>query len=68
MVHLRLHRLRAGEGDDTRKFAPPYIKDENGDDTSEAAYFCAANRNKKSVTLDIAKPEGQALARKLIAQ
>lgn len=59
---------RAGAGDDTRKFAPPYIKDENGDDTSEAAYFCAANRNKKSVTLDIAKPEGQALAKKLIAQ
>ncbi|MEX0695414.1 MAG: CaiB/BaiF CoA-transferase family protein [Rhodospirillales bacterium] len=59
---------RAGEGDDTRKFAPPYIKDENGDDTSEAAYFCAANRNKKSITLDIAKPEGQALAKKLIAQ
>ncbi len=57
---------RAGEGDDTRKFAPPYIKGENGEDTSEAAYFCAANRNKRSVTLDIAKPEGQALARKLI--
>lgn len=59
---------RAGEGDDTRKFAPPYIKGEDGEDTSEAAYFCAANRNKKSVTLDIAKPEGQALARKLIGQ
>jgi len=59
---------RAGAGDDTRNFAPPYIKGENGDDTSEAAYFCAANRNKKSVTLDIAKPEGQALARKLIGQ
>ncbi|WNJ98546.1 CaiB/BaiF CoA-transferase family protein [Thalassospiraceae bacterium LMO-JJ14] len=59
---------RAGEGDDTRKFAPPYIKGEDGEDTSEAAYFCAANRNKRSVTLDIAKPEGQALAKKLIAQ
>jgi len=57
---------RAGAGDDTRKFAPPYIKGEDGEDTSEAAYFCAANRNKRSITLDIAKPEGQALAKKLI--
>ena len=59
---------RAGAGDDTRQFAPPYIKGENGEDTSEAAYFCAANRNKRSITLDIARPEGQALARKLIGQ
>jgi len=58
---------RAGAGDDTRKFAPPFITDETGEDTSESAYFCAANRNKRSVTLDIAKPEGQALAKKLIA-
>jgi crotonobetainyl-CoA:carnitine CoA-transferase CaiB-like acyl-CoA transferase len=58
---------RAGAGDDTRKFAPPFIKDEAGDDTSESAYFCAANRNKRSVTMDISKPEGQALAKKLIA-
>jgi len=59
---------RAGAGDDTRKFAPPYIKGADGEDTSEAAYFCAANRNKRSLTLDIAKPEGQALAKKLIGQ
>lgn len=57
---------RAGAGDDTRKFAPPYIKDDEGNDTSEAAYFCAANRNKRSVTLDISKPEGQAIAKRLI--
>lgn len=57
---------RAGAGDDTRNFAPPYIKDDEGNDTSEAAYFCSANRNKRSVTLDISKPEGQALARRLI--
>ena len=57
---------RAGAGDDTRNFAPPYIKDDEGNDTSEAAYFCAANRNKRSVTLDISKPEGQALAKRLI--
>ena len=57
---------RAGAGDDTRNFAPPYIKDDEGNDTSEAAYFCTANRNKRSVTLDISKPEGQALAKRLI--
>ena len=57
---------RAEAGDDTRNFAPPYIKDDEGNDTSEAAYFCAANRNKRSVTLDISKPEGQALAKRLI--
>jgi len=59
---------RAGAGDDTRKFAPPFIKGADGEDTSEAAYFCAANRNKRSITLDISKPEGQALAKKLIGQ
>lgn len=59
---------RSGAGDDTRYFAPPYIKTETGEDTSESAYFCAANRNKRSITLDIAKPEGQALAKKLIGQ
>ena len=59
---------RAGAGDDTRGFAPPYIKDADGNETGESAYFFSANRNKRSVTLDIAKPEVQALAKKLIAQ
>ncbi|MEK9753670.1 MAG: CaiB/BaiF CoA-transferase family protein [Rhodospirillaceae bacterium] len=59
---------RPGVGDDTRKFAPPYIKDTAGADTSESAYFCAANRNKRSLTLDVSKPEGQALAKQLIAK
>jgi len=59
---------RAGAGDDTRHFAPPFIKDGEGNDTTESAYFFAANRNKRSVTLDISKPEGQDIARKLIAQ
>ena len=59
---------RAGAGDDTRGFAPPYIKDAEGNDTSESAYFSAANRNKRSVTLDISRPEGQALAKRLIAK
>jgi len=59
---------RAGAGDDTRHFAPPFIKDSDGNDTTESAYFFAANRNKRSVTLDIAKPEGQDIARKMIAK
>ena len=59
---------RAGAGDDTRYFAPPFIKDPDGADTSESAYFCAANRSKRSLTLDISKPEGQAVARRLIGK
>jgi crotonobetainyl-CoA:carnitine CoA-transferase CaiB-like acyl-CoA transferase len=54
---------RPGSGDDTRGFAPPYMPG-----TRESAYFVGVNRNKRSVTLDIAKPEGQAIALKLIAQ
>jgi crotonobetainyl-CoA:carnitine CoA-transferase CaiB-like acyl-CoA transferase len=54
---------KPGAGDDTRNFAPPYWPG-----TRESAYFLGVNRNKRSVTLDIAKPEGQAIAVKLIAQ
>ena len=57
---------RPGSGDDTRKFAPPFLKDADGADTAESAYFMAANRNKRSVALDISRPEGQAIVRKLI--
>lgn len=56
---------RPGAGDDTRTWGPPYLKDGNGQDTGEAAYYLAANRNKRSVTVDMAKPEGQALIREL---
>jgi len=59
---------RPGSGDDTRAWGPPYLKDTAGNDTHEAAYFLAANRGKKSVTLDISRPEGQALVRRLAAQ
>lgn len=59
---------RPGSGDDTRAWGPPYLKDQEGRDTQESAYFLAANRGKKSVALDIAKPEGQELVRKLAAQ
>ena len=54
---------KPGSGDDTRNFAPPYWPG-----TQESAYFLGVNRNKRSVTLDIAKPEGQEIARKLIAR
>src|ERR1700722_2609911 len=54
---------RPGAGDDTRGFAPPYMPD-----TKESAYFVGVNRNKRSVTLDIAQPEGQEIAQRLIAE
>ncbi len=59
---------RPGVGDDTRGWGPPYIKDAQNNDTSEAAYYASVNRNKKSVTLDIGKPEGQAIVRELAAK
>jgi crotonobetainyl-CoA:carnitine CoA-transferase CaiB-like acyl-CoA transferase len=58
---------RPGSGDDTRSWGPPYLKDKSGSDTAEAAYYLGANRGKKSVAVDIAKPEGQELVRKLAA-
>ena len=57
---------RPGNGDDTRAWGPPYAKDADGNDTTEAAYYLAANRGKRSVTIDIASPEGQALLRELV--
>ena len=57
---------RPGAGDDTRKWGPPYVKDKAGADTAESAYYLSSNRNKRSLTIDIAKPAGQALARRLI--
>jgi crotonobetainyl-CoA:carnitine CoA-transferase CaiB-like acyl-CoA transferase len=59
---------RPGQGDDTRKWGPPFIKGADGKDTGESAYYLAINRNKRSVTLDIAQPEGQELAKRLIAK
>ena len=57
-----------GKGDDTRGFAPPYLKDGDGKETDQSAYFTCANRNKRSITLDLTKPEGIALAKKMIAK
>lgn len=52
-------------GDDTRGWGPPFLEDRSGHDTAEAAYYLGVNRNKRSVTIDIARPEGQALILKL---
>ncbi|MEO3715154.1 CaiB/BaiF CoA transferase family protein [Roseateles flavus] len=59
---------RPDSGDDTRAWGPPYLKTADGQDSSEAAYFLGANRNKRSITVDIAHPEGQALIRRLALQ
>ncbi len=59
---------RPGEGDDTRRWGPPYVKGPDGEDTSESAYYLCANRSKRSITLDLAKPEGIALAKRLLAE
>ncbi|MDB5900791.1 MAG: hypothetical protein JWP41_4393 [Ramlibacter sp.] len=57
---------RPGTGDDTRTWGPPFLKDSAGQDTAEAAYYLGTNRNKRSVTCDIARPEGQAVIRALV--
>ena len=57
---------RPESGDDTRHWGPPFLKDAQGQETSEAAYYLAINRNKRSITLDISHPEGQAIIRELV--
>lgn len=59
---------RPGSGDDTRGWGPPYLKDAAGKETSEAAYYLAANRGKRSVTIDLTVPAGQALVHELAAE
>ncbi|WNW12497.1 CaiB/BaiF CoA-transferase family protein [Pseudomonas sp. DTU_2021_1001937_2_SI_NGA_ILE_001] len=59
---------RPGAGDDTRAWGPPFLQDAEGENTSEAAYYLAANRNKQSVTIDFTQSEGQALVRELAAR
>jgi crotonobetainyl-CoA:carnitine CoA-transferase CaiB-like acyl-CoA transferase len=58
---------RPRRGDDTRGWGPPFLRDRDGADTGEAAYFLGANRNKRSITIDIAVPAGQALVQGLAA-
>jgi len=55
-------------GDDTRHWGPPFLKDAQGRDTDQASYFTCCNRNKRSVTVDMASSEGQALLRQMAAQ
>ena len=59
---------RPGTGDDTRAWGPPYLKDAQGNDTSESAYYISTNRNKRSIAVDLATPEGAATVRKLASQ
>jgi crotonobetainyl-CoA:carnitine CoA-transferase CaiB-like acyl-CoA transferase len=59
---------RPGAGDDTRHWGPPFAKDAQGKETDESAYFICINRNKRSITIDIAKPEGQDIIRKLAVE
>ncbi|MDM0047110.1 CaiB/BaiF CoA-transferase family protein [Variovorax dokdonensis] len=56
---------RPGAGDDTRSWGPPFLKDSEGHDTREAGYYLAVNRGKRSITISIDKPEGQAIVREL---
>ncbi len=57
---------RPGVGDDTRTWGPPFLKNAEGKDTAESAYYLGANRNKRSVTCDISQLEGQMLIRELV--
>lgn len=59
---------RPGAGDDTRHWGPPFLKDAQGHDTPQAAYFTCTNRNKRSITIDLAHPEGQALIKQMAQQ
>jgi len=59
---------RPGSGDDTRHWGPPFAKDTQGKETEESAYFICINRNKRSITVDISKPEGQEIIRQLAAE
>lgn len=57
---------KPAQGDDTRAWGPPFVKDKDGNDTSESAYYLSANRNKRSLTLDFTTQEGLAIAKQLI--
>jgi crotonobetainyl-CoA:carnitine CoA-transferase CaiB-like acyl-CoA transferase len=60
---IKVERPKAG--DDSRAFGPPWVKDREGRDTNDSAYFTSANRGKKSITVNIAVPAGQQIVREL---
>ena len=59
---------KPGDGDDTRHWGPPFLRDAQGQETTHASYFTACNRNKRSIAIDITQPEGQALVKQLALQ
>mgnify|MGYP000477630317 CR=1 FL=1 len=59
---------RPSQGDDTRHWGPPYVKDSSGQDSEQSAYFISANRGKKSIVVDITSPDGQAVIKKLVKE
>lgn len=58
---------RPGRGDDARGLGPPFLADEEGRDTAESAFYLSANRNKKSIALDLSQPRGQEIVRQFAA-
>nr|WP_255674043.1 CaiB/BaiF CoA-transferase family protein [Cupriavidus sp. UGS-1] len=60
---IKVERPRVG--DDTRAWGPPFLKDAQGRETADSSYFLSANRGKKSITVDLAAPEGQQIIREL---
>ena len=59
---------KPGEGDDTRKWGPPYIVGKDGRETDESAYYLSANRNKRSIAIDIASDDGRTRLHRLLAR
>lgn len=59
---------RPDVGDETRTWGPPYVKNAKGEDTTESAYYLCCNRNKRSVSIDMSRPEGAALIKSLAAK
>ena len=59
---------RPGQGDESRGYGPPFLPTSAEEDPTDAAFFLACNRNKRSITVDLARPEGQAIIRRLAAE
>ena len=57
---------RPGSGDETRTWGPPFVRDADGNDTTESGYYLCCNRNKRSITIDMSKPEGLELIRRFL--